>query len=291
MTASGSEAGAFGKLAPVLKYPGSKWRIADWIIQHMPPHDVYLEPFAGSLAVFFRKAPCRLETVNDSYGDVVNLFRVLRDERASQELARLVELTPWSREEYEASYERDPSVVEPVERARRFLVRTWQGHGSAADQYKNGWRVVRASEKAPTHVPYRQFRDNLPPRIAAAAERLKGVQIENRPAVEVIGAFARPEVLVYADPPYVSETMVRRNGRKVYEHEMTLADHAGLLAVLQVHPGPVLLSGYDHPLYAEMLGDWARLSRRALAEKGQTRTEILWLNPAAAAATEGRLFR
>ncbi|WP_207955810.1 DNA adenine methylase [Rubrobacter marinus] len=276
-------------IGPVLKYPGAKWRLADWIIAHMPRHEVYVEPFFGSGAVFFRKDPCRLETINDAYGDVVNLFRVLRD--SPDELARLVELTPWSREEYELSYDREESLG-PVERARRFLVRTWQGHGSAADQYKNGWRVVRASEKAPTHVPYRQWRDNLPPRIAAAAARLKGAQIESRPAVEVIGGFRRPEVLVYADPPYVSSTMERRKGRKVYEHEMTDEEHEELLAVLAEHPGSVLLSGYDHPIYRRMEGehDWVRASKRALAEKGQVRTEVLWINPVAAKALGGRLF-
>ena len=278
-------------IGPVLKYPGSKWRIADWIIAHLPPHEVYLEPFFGSGAVFFRKKPCRLETINDSYGDVVNLFRVLRHSEAAEELTRLVALTPWSREEYELSYERDPEIVEPVERARRFLVRTWQGHGSAADEYRNGWRIVRAAEKAPTHVPYRQWRDNLPPRIAAAAARLKGVQIENRHAVEVIEGFRRPEVLIYADPPYVLETMKARKTRKVYEHEMTNEEHEELLAVLAEHPGPVLLSGYDHPLYGVMEDehDWARLDRRALAEKGQVRTEVLWINPAATRAIGGRL--
>ncbi len=171
-------------------------------------------------------------------------------------------------------------------------MRTWQGHGSAADQYKNGWRVVRASEKAPTHVPYRQWRDNLPPRIAVAAARLKGAQIECRPAVEVVRGFRRQEVLVYADPPYVSSTMERRNGRKVYQYEMMDEEHEELLAVLAEHPGPVLLSGYDHPIYRRMEGehDWVRVSKRALAEKGQYRTEVLWINTVAAEALEGRLF-
>lgn len=278
------------RTGPVLKYPGSKWRLADWILPYMPEHEVYVEPFFGSGAVFFRKQPCRLETINDTYGDVVNLFRVLRE--TPDELARLVELTPWSREEYELSYERNSDALGSVERARRFLVRTWQGHGSAADQYRNGWRIVRASEKAPTHVPYRQWRDNLPPRIAAAAARLKGVQIECRPAVDVIAGFRRPEVLIYADPPYVSSTMEHRNGRKVYEREMTDEEHEELLAVLAEHPGPVLLSGYEHPLYVvmEREHDWVRVSKRALAEKGQMRTEVLWINPTATAAIDGRLF-
>jgi hypothetical protein len=83
---------------PVLRWPGSKWRLSDWIIQHMPPHEVYLEPFFGSGAVFFNKMPSDTETINDLDGNVVNLFRVIREH--SEELAALIDMTPWSREEY-----------------------------------------------------------------------------------------------------------------------------------------------------------------------------------------------
>ena len=90
---------------PVLKYAGAKWRIADWISGFFPPHEIYLEPFFGSGAVFFRKAPARLETINDIDGNVVNLFRVLREQ--PEQLAALIELTPWARDEYYSSYEKN----------------------------------------------------------------------------------------------------------------------------------------------------------------------------------------
>jgi DNA adenine methylase len=275
-------------IAPVLKYPGAKWRIADWIIGHMPPHEVYVEPFFGSGAVFFKKPPSRLETINDINGHVVNLFRVVRERPV--ELARAVEMTPWSREEYEASYER-PEDLDPIESARRFLVRTWQGHGSAADQYRNGWRVVRDPIAGPRRLPQKQWA-NLPERILAATERLREAQIERRPALDVIRAFASLSTLVYADPPYVLDAVnPARKGRRIYDHQMTDDEHEELLAVLLEHPGPVLLSGYDSPLYRrlEEQAGWARVDTRARAEKGSKREEILWLNPAAAAAQQGRL--
>lgn len=277
-------------IAPVLKYPGSKWRIAHWIVSHMPPHEVYVEPFFGSGAVFFRKAPAKLETINDVNGHVVNLFRVVRER--PEDLAAAVETTPWAREEYDLSYGRDPATLDPVEAARRFLVRTWQGHGSAADQYRNGWRVVRDEEKGPRRAPHRQWQ-KLPERVLATAERLKDAQIECRPATEVIAAVAQPGVLVYADPPYVVSALgPKRNGRKVYEHQMTDEEHEQLLAVLVGHPGAVLLSGYESPLYGvlEREHDWARVSARAHAEKGRVREEVLWINPVAVEAQEGRLF-
>ena len=91
------------KAPRILHYPGSKWSMADWIISHMPPHKTYLEPFFGSGAVFFNKTPSELETINDLDGDVVNLFRVIRDR--PKELAHLVRWTPYSREEYYNSYQ------------------------------------------------------------------------------------------------------------------------------------------------------------------------------------------
>ena len=93
-----------GLSAPrILHYPGSKWSLAPWIISHMPPHQTYLEPYFGSGAVFFSKEPSPLETINDLDGDVVNLFRVIRDR--PDELARLVYWTPYSRQEYYNSYQ------------------------------------------------------------------------------------------------------------------------------------------------------------------------------------------
>lgn len=277
-------------IRPVLKYPGSKWKIADWIISHMPPHDVYVEPFAGSLAVFFRKVPAKLETINDVNGHVVNLFRVMREQ--PDELAAAVALTPWSREEYDASYDRDLAVLEPVEAARRFLVRTWQMHGTAASQHRNGWQVVRDETKGPRRAPYRQWQ-NLPERLLVAAQRLKEAQIECRPAAEVIAAFRQPGVLIYADPPYVISALgPKRRGRKIYDDQMTDEEHEELLATLMEHPGPVLLSGYDSPLYVRLTNDagWSKTSIKACAEKGKSRTEILWINPTAAEAMKGRLF-
>ena len=285
---AGCVATKMSSLGPALKYPGSKWRIADWILRHMPAHDAYLEPYFGSGAVFFRKKPSRLETVNDLSGDVVNLFRVIREK--PEELAAAVEMTPWSREEYLFSYDRALGELDPVEAARRFLVRCWQSHGSRLDS-SNGWRMVLQTKKAPRTVPYRQWR-NAPERILASADRLRDAQIENRPALQVIEAYSLPEVLIYADPPYVLAT--RSGARKQYQQgcEMTYDDHCDLLYALQRHPGPVLLSGYDHPLYEELevVSDWARVSTRALAEKARRRDEVLWLNPVAIEEINGRLF-
>lgn len=276
-------------IAPVLRYPGSKWTAAPWIREHMPAHEVYVEPFFGSGAVLFGKERSKLETVNDLDGDVVNLFRVLRDR--PEALARAVGLTPYARSEHAEAWA-DPrgpgSARDPVEDARRFLVRCWQNHGMRVRR-KGGWANATGTRARPASgglAPRSPVWAGLPERIALAAERLAGVQIECRPALDVLERYAQPRCLVYADPPYVLST----RGEKQYAHEMDDADHLALLDALDAHPGPALLSGYASDLYGGRLAGWARLSRPALAEGGRPREEVLWVNPAAAAALGGRLF-
>ncbi len=121
----------------IFRYPGSKWSLADWIIEHFPPEYekmVYLEPFAGSAAVFFNKRPGAVETINDLDSDIVNLFYVLRE--MPDELKRVLDLTPYSREEYDKSFEK---CDDPLEEARRFVVRTTQAIGAKIGT-KCGWR-------------------------------------------------------------------------------------------------------------------------------------------------------
>ena len=198
----------------VIKYPGAKWSIADWIVSVMPPHKSYLEPFFGSGAVFFTKRPSRIETINDLDGEIVNLFRVVR-ERAD-ELARAVALTPYSREEYDRSWNGADEAADQVEAARRTLVRYWMTHGSCSF-YKSGWKNDRAGREYAYAV---QYWNRLPAWIAQAVERLKDAQIEQGPAVDVIRRFRSPEVLIYADPPYVLST------RKQRQYHVEMADDA-----------------------------------------------------------------
>ncbi|CAM3708027.1 DNA adenine methylase [Cohnella lubricantis] len=254
----------------ILHYPGSKWSLAEWIISHMPPHTTYLEPFFGSGAVFFNKAPSALETINDIDGDVVNLFKVIRDRPG--ELARGIKWTPWARGEfYTCSRPRGGGEAE-LERARMFLVRCWQSIRVKTGSI-SGWKCRATADDA-----YRVKQWNeLPEKIAEVAERLKQVQIENRPALEVIARYKRQDVLIYADPPYL---LGARNGA-IYQNEMDETDHAQLLEALDGHPGPVFLSGYDSRLYNDRLKHWRREERQQVIETGQSRTEVLWINPVA----------
>lgn len=252
----------------ILNYPGSKWGMAEWIINHMPKHEVYLEPFFGSGAVFFNKSPVKIETINDLDGRIVNLFKVIRD--YPEELARLVAFTPLSRQEYKNSYEADP---DPLEDARRFLIRCWQAIGAKTSDI-TGWRSS-ISVNSPNNA--KQW-DAIPSVITEVAQRLKGAQIENQDALQLIQRYNRSNVLIYADPPYLISTRTNRH----YAHEMKDQDHLDLLEVLTDHEGPVLLSGYKNELYQKHLKDWHMEEKQVLAEAGAKKSEILWMNPIAA---------
>lgn len=251
-------------MRPILKYPGAKWRLARWIIEQMPEHKVYLEPFFGSGAVLFNKEPTGIETINDIDGRVVNLFKVIRDR--PDELSWLIEYTPWARDEYLESY---TETGDELEDARRFLVRCWQAFATRTG-YKTGWR--HSVQGQCPNMPEQWSK--VPNRIEMVAKRLKHVQIENMDAIKLIKKHNHANVLIYADPPYTLDT----RGRGIYKHDMSQDDHVHLLNVLLEHQGPVLLSGYDNPLYRETLKDWRVKSKNVQVEKGQVGKEILWLN-------------
>ncbi|GAB2558325.1 DNA adenine methylase [Gracilibacillus alcaliphilus] len=252
----------------ILHYPGSKWSLAKWIISFFPEHETYLEPFFGSGAVLFSKEHSKLETINDIDGEIINLFNVIRDR--PDELARQIALTPHSREEYYSSYH---EATDDMERARRLLVRLWQGRGGKT-AHRTGWRSM-IERNGP--LPGNEWL-KIPEKIMWITDRLLGVQIECQPAVELIERYNRPNVLIYADPPYLLNTRTTTS----YKHEMTDADHEVLLDRLNVHQGPVILSGYENDLYNDLLTDWRKEVVKAKAEGGASRKEVLWINPIAA---------
>ncbi len=248
----------------VLKYPGAKNLIADWIISYMPKHDVYLELFSGSAAVLLNKTRCHIETLNDIDGDIVNFFCILRD--YPEELRRVIDLTPFGRDEYKNAFE---ETNDPVERARRYCVKFWQGFGNS-QLYQNGFR---SGQQSISPNPAGAWAE-LPAVMEEVAERLKGVQIENLPAVEILSRYDTEDVFIYADPPYLPD--IRKT--HLYKHEMSYADHEKLLEALKNHPGPVMISGYDNDLYDTMLSGWRKAYKDTTAECGIKRTEVLWMN-------------
>jgi len=253
-----------------MRYHGGKWRLAPWIISHFPEHKVYLEPFGGAASVLLRKDRSQLEVYNDLSGDVVNLFRVLRDPEQAQSLLRMIRLTPFARAEFELAC--DEPASDPVEAARRMVFRSFAGFGSfSSSRSRTGFRTGTVSRSV--------ARDWMHYGLALAEiiERLSGVVIENMAAIQAIRKYDSTETLIYADPPYVLSTR-SQSMRNVYHHEMTDAEHVELASVLHAARGMVVVSGYRCDLYDDLYRDWQRVDRRAYADGARERTESIWLN-------------
>ncbi|RAP39664.1 hypothetical protein BYZ73_19280 [Rhodovulum viride] len=253
-------------MGALVRYHGGKVRLAEKIIGLFPAHDCYVEPFGGGAAVLLAKPRARLEVYNDLDGDMVALFRVLRDR--PEALATAVALTPFAREEHGAAYS---ETRDDLERARRVLIRSHFGHGSSGIHRATGFRA--AGLRAGT-LPVHGWAA-LPKTIRDAAERMRGVVIECRPAMQVMQAHDGPQTVHYVDPPYLPET--RDQGRD-YRHEMARQDHCDLLTALHSLRGSVVLSGYASPLYDDALHDWRRVEIKTRADRAAERTEVLWCN-------------
>lgn len=266
---------------PVIRYHGGKWRLAPWIISHFPPHRVYVEPFGGAGSVLLRKPRAKGEVYNDLWGRVVDVFRVLRDERLAADLARRLALTPFARAEFAAAKPDAFETDDIVERARLTIVRAYMGHGSNSpdETQSTGFRSNSMRSNTTPAVEWA----NYPHQISVFVERLRGVAIESRAAVDVMHGFDGPDTLHYVDPPYVHDTRSRGNRYDVkqYHHEMTDGEHELLGKVLNGLRGMVVVSGYPHPLYDRMFAGWRRVETVAMADGARPRTEVLWLNRAA----------
>lgn len=254
---------------PPLRWTGSKWQLADWLISYFPPHDLYCEPYCGGAAIFFRKRPSKLEVLNDLNGDVVNFFTVLRTRR--DELIEAVDLTPYALAEYELSYE---PCDDPLERARRFYVLSRLSFGAYSGR-KTGWRRQKNWKRGTSVTQEFKRLEGL----LMAADRLKDAQIECDDALKIIRHYDSPKALFYVDPPYVLSSRSQGKKRRRYTHEMADSDHEALADALHQVKGMVLLSGYDSPLYRRLYDGWTVLSKSTTTNGNSSATEYLWLSP------------
>jgi len=262
-------------LRPVMRWHGGKWMLAPWIISHFPEHRVYVEAFGGAASVLMRKPRSYAEVYNDLNGDAVNVFLVLRDPESAAELERAIRLTPFAREEFEAPL----NGAGPVERARRMIFRSFAGFGSAAAnaEYPTGFRAhSNRSGTSPAHDWA-----HYPGELAAFVERLRGVVIEQRPAVEVMRQHDSPQTLHYVDAPYPhSVRRPRKRAKKEYgEWEMSDVEHEGLAGCLHSLVGSVVVSGYRCELYDALYQGWEREDHGSFADGARRRVESLWLKP------------
>jgi len=263
---------------------GGKANHSRWILPYMPPHQIYCEVFGGSAAMLFAKNPSAVEVYNDLDSGLVNFFRVLRDPDTFPAFLERVTLIPYAREEFEGARASWHLVEDPIERAALWF---YVARASFSGHFGGSWSVSTKTADGMMAQVHKWIRaiDGLP----EFHHRIRRVAIEHRDAREFATTlqplYDGPDTLWYVDPPYVPDT--RSAGK--YAHELTADDHARLLEHLMAVQGMVMVSGYDHPMYARLTAaGWKRIdhdtplyaqNHRKAAE--QRRRECLWLNPAA----------
>lgn len=255
---------------PALRYFGGKWKLAPWIISHMPPHTTYVEPFGGAMSVMLRKSPAFINVYNDLSDLVVNFFRVLRDQPDA--LIHAIQLTPYSRTEY---LQAQVLTDDPLEQARRFYVWCWQGRGRGGIVETGGWAFQKSKTRTQTDVNDWCKTDYL---YETARFIRDNVYIEHSPAEKVIRLFDTPETLFYVDPPYVHSARGDRWGTSAYNHEMTDDDHRALAEQLQNVKGYVMITGYECELYDDLYHGWTKDHRKHFTDSKKRVTEVLYMN-------------
>jgi DNA adenine methylase len=255
---------------------GGKYSHLNWLLPLLPESKHFCEPFGGSAAVLLNRDPSPVETYNDADGDLVNFFRVLRDRR--DELIEAISLTPFSREELAHACGKTDDL-DPIERARRFYVRARQTRTGLAQTASVGrWATCKGTSRGGMSGAVRRWLGGID-KLDVIAERLLRVQIENRPATEVVSFYDSPDTLFYCDPPYVHIT---RGDRNAYGYEMTDQDYEALARVLNGAEGKVALSNYDCDLMNDLFppSRWRKVVARekTIHSTKDRRREVLWVN-------------
>lgn len=259
----------------VFGWYGGKFSHLSWLVPLLPKCHHYCEPFGGSGAVLLNREPSPVETYNDMDGELVNFFRVLRNQK--DELIEAIALTPFSREEFYRAISVGDGPLSELERARRFFVRARQTRTGLAQTASLGrWANCKNTSRAGMSGVVSRWLGSIED-LPEVALRLLRVQIENRPALDIVRLYDGPGTLFYCDPPYVHAA---RGDDKAYGFEMDEQAHRELCQVLQSCKGKVAISGYRCDLMDELYINWTRYetpSRNCHSVK-EPRVEVVWMN-------------
>ena len=254
---------------------GGKYSHLEWLLPQLPEAHHFCEPFAGSAVVTLNRQPAPVETINDIDGELTNFFRVLRDDR--ERLISAILLTPFSREELTRAVEEALDSLSPLERARRFFVRARQVRTGLAQTASEGrWATCRNTSRAGMSGAVSRWLGSVAS-LWDVAERLMRVQIESRPAIQVIHQYDSPETLFYCDPPYPHQA---RSDKSAYAFEMSDTEHRDLASTLASIKGKAAVSGYACALMEELYPDWRVIqapTKKCHSAK-TPRTEVVWVN-------------
>lgn len=276
----------------LVAYVGGKGRQLNELLPLIPRSSCFVEAFGGGASVLLNRERSQVEVYNDLNGNLVNLFRVVKDPESFAEFQRLVELTLWAKDEFAEALRvlYSGEETEPVLRAWAFY--TVQNMGISGKLHRSVGNWSRSLQDGGN---VERWWSRMP-KLAAIHKRLQYVQVDQQPAIECIAYWDSPDTTFYLDPPYVLTT---RN-QKYYDIEMEDEEHVQLVDALLEVQGNVVLSGYDHPLYNKLAdAGWQVLKHPTVASMRVThedelkpqRMEVIWRNQKAVQkAGQGLLF-
>ncbi|MBL7839363.1 MAG: DNA adenine methylase [Cyclobacteriaceae bacterium] len=258
-------------------YFGSKNKIAIQLSHNLPPHSCWVEAFCGSAALTLSKRKSPIEVINDIDGEIINVFKQLRNNQ--DELCRAISLTPYAKDELELARVTSKTDSD-LERARKFLVQAMMAVNGVFGEEKGGFSYSQSYSRNGRDARVNRWY-NLPERLTNVVERLRDVRIDNRDATELLEMFVnRPASLVYLDPPYLADRT------KGYTNDANTDEfHIKLLKVAMRAKCMIFISGYENELYGSLLTTkkgWIKriIETRTKDSKGKDhmREEVIWMN-------------
>ena len=275
----------YPKARAAFGYYGCKQKVSSKMLEFLPPHNCWLELFCGSAAITLAKKAAPIEIINDIDGNIVNVFRQLRN--SPTELISSIEFTPYAREEF-LQTRNDNETQSDLERARRFLVEAMMSINGVLAGNKGGFSYSNSYSRSGKEARVNRWK-NFPKRLKDVGDRLRDVRIENLDAIKLLEKFVnRPATLVYIDPPY----LIERNSGYVNDAKES-EFHEKLLELCNRAKCMILISGYDNPVYEEFLSPMSGWQKEIICThttpasgKKLHREEVVWINKVAAKASK-----
>lgn len=235
---------------PLLRMQSSKFKVSEWVLSFFPKHKIYVEPFGGCASVLLNKSPSEIEVYNDLNKDLYNLFSILREPNKANALKIAIENTPFSRQEFNASFR---NTKDSIEKARRLFIRSqlniFSDNKTFDIQNNNLVSTLDSWNQQPQIIEY-------------ASKRLKQTIVENKDAMDVIDLYDSPDTLFFIDYPFSADQFS-------VQEKLLIKKIIGL-------EGKVILCGWDNALYHDLLEGWMKKKRQ---QPGRTRSECLWVCP------------
>ncbi|TND10361.1 MAG: DNA adenine methylase [Bacteroidetes bacterium] len=255
----------------LLTYYGGKQKLVPTILPLIPPHSLYCEPFAGGAAILFAKEPSKIEVINDTNGELINFYRVVKDEfpKLQKQIARTLHSRALH---YKARFiYSQPHLFDPIERAWAIFTMAHQSYSSILDSTWSCGVKDATSEK--------KFQSKKAAFTKDYAKRLERVQMECRNALEVITTRDSKDAFFYVDPPYFNSDCGHYEGYSANDFEK-------LLKLLSTIKGTFLLSSYPSDLLRKysQTHKWhtkvieTNLSVQGAKKNGRRKTEVLTAN-------------